>query len=134
MVFSSSPFLGCHRILPSRTARPGPSWPSPEQGGGESKATVGSILSIFLAQTKHHWAVLTDTLDLFMEKLGAVWGLCSAILTPPSFFCFCPLPAAKSVFPVKGVLLFFLVWAGSGLIAEKFSEESSYHRCLQGTK
>lgn len=32
--FSFAPFPGSHRIIPSGTARPGPSWPSPEQGGG----------------------------------------------------------------------------------------------------
>lgn len=66
-------FLPHSQEVTVRTVRPGPSRPSPEYRR-EIRATMEPMLSIFPGLVKHLQAVLMDTLELCMERSGAVLG------------------------------------------------------------
>lgn len=122
--------------FPVRTIRLGPSWPSPEHRIRESKATKELMLSIFLGHVKHFGAKLLDTLELCMERSGVVLGCATLSSHHPPFSVLVPYHCFlwkrwSFLFVCVLVCLFFR--PGSGLISEKFSRESGYHRWLWGS-
>lgn len=83
----SAPFPGSH----SKTCKArSPSWPSPEHRRRESRATKKPMLSVFLGHVKHLEAVLIDTLELCMERSGAVLGCALLSSCHPPFSVLVP--------------------------------------------